>query len=247
MLDDPFKSGQLLLPDTPPEAVAAAGEGLSLAASILVAVSVLLFLLALRSFLNVLPYLSDNILRARGSAALENSVRVSRDRNLVAAVLLIPAILLLVAAVLLIPAILLIYRYRLFDIARFDTLAPDMRLAAVAGVFLVYLFLRFLLYRWFRPRRRYDDYQMAYRAGYTFFILLMMLALLTVGICYVLHLSDLTIKTLLLAEAGVMYLLYLFRRGQILSMSCNSLTTFLYLCGLELLPTALLVVPAVIL
>ena len=100
MLDDPFKSGQLLLPDTPPEALATAGEGLSLAASILVAVSVLLFLLALRSFLNVLPYLSDNILRARGSAALENSVRVSRDRNLVAAVLLIPAIL-------------LIYRYRL--------------------------------------------------------------------------------------------------------------------------------------
>ena len=234
MLDDPFNTGRLLLPDTQPGAVAAAGEGLSLAASLLVAVSVLLFLLALRSFLNVLPYLADNILRARGSAALENSVRVSRDRNLVAAVLLIPAIL-------------LIYRYRLFDIAWFDTLAPDMRLAAVACVFLVYLFLRFILYRWFRPRRRYDDYQMAYRAGYTFFILLMILALLTVGVCYILHLSDLTIKTILLVESGVMYLLYLFRRGQILSMSCNSLTTFLYLCGLELLPTALLVVPAVIL
>ena len=234
MIDDPFKSGQLLLPDTPPEAVAAAGEGLSLAASILVAVSVLLFLLALRSFLSVLPYLADNILRARGSAALENSVRVSRDRNLVAAVFLIPAIL-------------LIYRYRLFDIAYFDTLSPDLRLAAVAGVFIGYLLIRFLLYRWLRPRRRYDDYQMAYRAGYTFFILLMMLALATVGICYVLGLPDATIKTLLLVESGVMYLLYLFRRGQILSMSCNSLTTFSYLCGLEFLPTALMVVPAVIL
>ena len=234
MLDDPFKSGQLLLPDTPPEVVTTAGEGLPLAASLLVAVSVLLFLLALRSFLNVLPYLSDNILRARGSAALENSVRVSRDRNLVAAVFVIPAILLM-------------YRYRLFDIAWFDTLSPDMRLAAIAGVFIVYLFIRFLLYRWLRPRRRYDDYQMAYRAGFTFFILLMMLALLTVGVCYVLHLSDLTVKTILLVETGVMYLLYLFRRGQILSMSCNSLTTFSYLCGLELLPTALLVVPAVIL
>ena len=234
MIDEPFKSGQLLLPDTPPEAVAAAGEGLSLAASILVAVSVLLFLLALRSFLSVLPYLADNILRARGSAALENSVRVSRDRNLVAAVFLIPAIL-------------LIYRYRLFDIAYFDTLSPDLRLAAVAGVFIGYLLIRFLLYRWLRPRRRYDDYQMAYRAGYTFFILLMMLALATVGICYVLGLPDATIKTLLLVESGVMYLLYLFRRGQILSMSCNSLTTFSYLCGLELLPTALMVVPAVIL
>ena len=234
MFDDPFKSGQLLLPDTPPEAVAAAGEGLSLAASILVAVSVLLFLVALRSFLSVLPYLSDNILRARGSAALENSVRVSRDRNLVAAVFLVPAILLM-------------YRYRLFDIAYFDSLSQDMRLAAVAGVFLGYLFLRFLLYRWMRPRRRYDDYQMAYRAGYTFFILLMMLALTTVGVCYVLRLPDQTVKTVLLAETGVMYLLYLVRRGQILSMSCNSLTTFSYLCGLELLPTALLVVPAVIL
>ena len=234
MLDDPFTSGQLLLPDTPPEALAAAGEGLSLAASLLVAVSVLLFLLALRSFLNVLPYLADNILRARGSAALENSVRVSRDRNLVAAVFIIPAIL-------------LIYRYRLFDIAYFETLSPDMRLLAVAGVFIGYLLLRYLLYRWLRPRRRYDDYQMAYRAGFTFFILLMMLALVTVGICYVLGLSDLTVKTFLLVEAGVMYLVYLFRRGEILSTSCNSLTTFSYLCGLELLPTALLVVPAVIL
>ena len=234
MLDDPFTSGQLLLPDTPPEAVAAAGEGLSLAASLLVAVSVLLFLVALRSFLNVLPYLADNILRARGSAALENSVRVSRDRNLVAAVFIIPAIL-------------LIYRYRLFDIAYFETLSPDMRLLAVAGVFIGYLLLRYLLYRWLRPRRRYDDYQMAYRAGFTFFILLMMLALATVGICYVLGLSDLTVKTFLLVETGVTYLIYLFRRGQILSISCNSLTTFSYLCGLELLPTALLVVPAVIL
>ena len=234
MLEEPFRSGRLLLPDTPPQAVEAAGEGLSLVASLLVAVSVLLFLLALRSFLNVLPYLADNIFRARGSAALENSVRVSRDRNLVATVFLVPAIL-------------LIFQYRLFDIAPFDALSPDMRLLAIAGVFLGYLLVRFLLYRWLRPRRRYDNYQMAYRAGYTFFILLMMLALVTVGVCYVLRLPDLTVKTFLLVETGVMYLLYLVRRGQILSTSCNTLTTFSYLCGLELLPTALLVVPAVIL
>ena len=116
---DPFQTGQLLLPDAPPAALTGAGEGLSMIASLLVAVSVLLFLLALRSFLNVLPYLSDNILRARGSAALENSVRVSRDRNLVAAVFLIPAIL-------------LIYRYKLIDAAILDTLSPDYRLLASA-------------------------------------------------------------------------------------------------------------------
>ena len=88
---------------------------------------------------------------------------------------------------------------------------------------------------------------MAYRAGYTFFILLMMLSLVTVGILWLLHSSDLTVKTFLLVEAAVVYFLYLIRRGQILSTSCKPLTTFLYLCGLELLPTAALVLTAVIL
>lgn len=231
---DPFQTGQLLLPDAPPAALTGAGEGLSMIASLLVAVSVLLFLLALRSFLNILPYLADNILRARGSAALENSVRVSRDRNLVAAVFLIPAIL-------------LIYRYRLVDAAILDTLSPDYRLLAIAGLFIGYLLIRFLLYRWLRPRRRYDDYQTAYRTGYTFFIMLMMLALVSVAVCYVLHLPDLMVKTVLLVETGVLFLLYLLRRGQILSLSCKPLTTFLYLCALELLPAAMLVVPAAIL
>jgi len=67
-----------------------------------------------------------------------------------------------------------------------------------------------------------------------------------VGILYLVGADDLTVKTFLLIETGVTYLLYLLRRGQILSGSCNPLTTFLYLCGLELLPAALLVVPAVI-
>ena len=231
---DPFQTGQLLLPDAPPAALTEAGEGLSLVASILVAVSVLLFLLALRSFLNVLPYLSDNILRARGSAALEGSVRVSRDRNLVAAVFLIPAIL-------------LIYRYRLVDADILDTLTPDFRLLAVAGLFLAYVIVRYLLYRWFKPRRRYDEYQKAYRTGYTFFILTMMLALVTVAVCYILRLPDSTVKTVLLVESGALFLLYLLRKGQILSLSCKPLTTFLYLCALELLPAAILVIPAVVL
>lgn len=231
---DPFQTGQLLLPDAPPAALTGAGEGLSMVASLLVAVSVLLFLLALRSFLNVLPYLSDNIFRARGSAALESSVRVSRDRNLVAAVFLIPAILLM-------------YRYRLVDAAILDTLTPDYRLLAIAGLFLGYLVIRFLLYRWLRPRRRYDEYQKAYRTGYTFFILLMMLALVSVAVSYVLRLQDSTVRTVLLVETGALFLLYLLRRGQILSLSCKPLTTFLYLCALELLPAALLVIPAAVL
>lgn len=233
MLQDVFKSGRLLLPDTPPDAPAPVEE-VPLTGTLLVVASILLFLLILRSFLTVLPYLRDTVLRARGSAALENSVKVSRDRNLVAAVFLLPAVL-------------LIYRYRLYDPSFLQGVGPDIRLLVIAGVFFGYLLLRYLLSRWARPRRRYDDYQMAYRAGYTFFILLMMLALATVGILYLAGVDDLIINRFLLIESGVIYLIYLLRRGQILSLSCNPLTTFLYLCGLELLPTALLVVSAVIL
>lgn len=234
MTEEPFSSGRLLLPDTPPGAVEAAAEGFPLSGTIGVAVSVLLFLLVLRSFLSVMPYLFDSILRARGSAALEHSVRVSRDRNLVAVVLVIPAIL-------------LAFRYRLYDPSFVRDLEPDLRLGVIGGVFIGYLVLRFLLYLWARPRRRYDEYQLAYRAGYTFFIMLMLLALVTVGVLYVLKVPDLIVRTFLLAEAGLVYLVYLLRRGQILSISCNPLTTFLYLCGLELLPTAALVLPAVFL
>lgn len=234
MRGEPFTSGQLLLSETPPEVLQSPGPAFSWSASLLVAVSVLLFLLTLRSFLSILPYLADSVFRARGSSALEGSVRVSRDRNLVAAVFLLPAFL-------------LIYRYRLFDVAWFGTLSPDFRLLAVAGVFLGFLLLRFLLYLWLRPRRHLDEYQTAYRTGYTLFIFLMILSLATVGILYLLHASDLTVKSFLLVETGVAFLVNLLRRGQILSAYCNPLTTFLYLCALELLPAALLVIPAVIL
>ena len=186
--EDLFRSGELLLPTTPPEA-AAPVETVPLSVTILVVATVLLFLLTIRGFLNVLPYLRDSISRARGSAALENSVKVSRDRNLVAAVCLLPAIV-------------LAYRYRLYDPVFIRDLDPDFRLLAVAGAILGFLLLRYLLYRWMMPRRRYDDYQMAYRVGHTYLILLMMLALLTVGVHYVIGSDDLMIKRFLLVEPG---------------------------------------------
>ena len=88
---------------------------------------------------------------------------------------------------------------------------------------------------------------MAYRVGHTYFILLMLLALTTVGVLYLVGVDEVMVKRFLLVEAGVAYLLYLLRKGQILSASCKPLTTFLYLCALELLPACLLAGSAMIL
>ena len=229
----PFKSGELLLEQSPSPAVESAG-GTPVLMGILVTVFVVLALLLIKDFLHVLPFLWDSVFRARGSVALENNVRVARERNQQVFVLMIPAIL-------------FIYRYRLYDARFLQSLEGNWRLAAVAGVFLAYLLLRYLMYLILKPKRRSDHYRMAHRAGFTFFILLLLPAILGVIILYFFRANDFIIRSFLYILATLTYFVFLVRKSQILSLSCNPLLTFLYLCGLEILPTGALIATAVLL
>ncbi len=202
--------------------------------NVLVIVSVLLEVTMLKRFLLFFPYLADSFLRTRGSAVLESSVRVSTDRNILALTLLLPAVLLM-------------YRYRLYDPIFLQNLSPNLYMLSLLGVLMAYLMLRLLLYVLLKPRRRFDFYRLAHRAGYTYFILLMLLLLVTVGVLALVHCNDLTIRRFIYIETIAVYAVFLLRKAQILSMSCNPLRTFLYLCGLEFLPTSLLVLSAVLL
>lgn len=234
MTGELFRSGRLLLPDVPPEAAQAVTDSTVVFAPILTILFTVMAIFLLPRFLHLLPFLSDSVFRARGSTALENSVRVSRDRNVVALLFIIPELL-------------LVYRYRLYNPAFLSDLPEGWRLLALACVLLAFLLVRLSIYLWLKPRRRDDNFQTAHRAGYTLFILLMLLVLPTVGILMIIGCNDLIIRHFIYAETGAVYLLFLFKRAQILSLSCNLLTTFLYLCALEILPTALLVVSAVVL
>lgn len=229
----PFKTGELLLEQSPSPVVETAGET-PILMGILVTVFVVLALLLIRDFLHVLPFLWDSVFRARGSVALENNVRVARERNQQVFVLMIPAIL-------------FIYRYRLYDARFLQSLEGNWRLAAVAGVFLAYLLLRYLMYLILKPKRRSDHYRMAHRAGFTFFILLLLPAILGVIILYFFRANDFIIRSFLYILAALTYFVFLVRKSQILSLSCNPLLTFLYLCGLEILPTGAWVATAVLL
>ncbi len=233
MLEGPFKTGELLLEQTPSGA-GTAPEGTPLLLGILVTLFVVLALVELRNLLHVAPFLWDAVFRARGSVALENNVRVARERNALAVILILPAVL-------------LIYRYRLYDPDFVQAFSDNVRLAVVAGVFAAYLLLRLLMYVWLRPRRRADHFRMAHRSGFTFFILLMIPVIFTVMILYLAGANDFIVRTFLYAEAGLVYLVFLLRKAQILSLSCNPLLTFLYLCGLEFLPTGAWVASAVLL
>ncbi len=234
MPEEPFRTGRLLLDSVSSADVAAAEPGVPVLFSVLVVVFVLLFLLTVRNFLQVLPFIADSFLRARGSVALENSVKVSRDRNLVAIVLTIPAVLLM-------------SRFGMYEPSFIAGMGSNVKLSLVASMFLGFLLVRYLLYRAFFPRKRYDNYQLSYRSGFTYFILLMLLVLVSAGILWLFNVNDLFMRNFIIAEAAAVYLIFLVRRAQILSLSCSVLTTFLYLCALELLPAGLWISVAVFL
>ncbi len=200
----------------------------------LIVLSTFLVLLFLRNFLNVLPHVFDSFSRERGNSDIEGSVRKSRDRNICALILLIPAVLVM-------------DHYRLYAPRFLDPLDADLRLLAVGGAFLGYLLLRLVARLAAAPKKRRDAYQRAARFGGTFFILLGLVVLPTVGILAVFRTPIESIKTVILVESSFIYLVFLLRKAQILSGFCNPLSVFLYLCALELLPTGLFIASAAVL
>ena len=199
--------------------------------NVLVVLFVLLMMMQLKRVLQLAPLLGDSLFRTRGSSTLENSVRNSHDRNNLALTLLIPAVLVAV-------------RYQLYRPSFLEGLSADLYLLAVAGVFSTYMLLRLLMFWWLKPRRGWDNYVLAHQTGHTYFIVLMVLVLVTVGGLTLFHCDDWLFRLLIYVEIGLVYLLFIFRKTQILSLFCNPLRTFLYLCGLEFFPAALLVVSA---
>ena len=220
-VEEALRSGELLL-NTEPALVEETVRSVSIVEPALVSLFTLLLIIFMRNFINILPYIIDSFTRARGSSDLEGSVRVSRDRNLIAMIFIIPFILLL-------------YFYRIYDPSFLSGMGDNMRLLLIGAIFIAYLLLRRLLVVIFAPRRVNDNYAMG------------MLVLPTFGILYLLGVNDLTIKTVALAEISFVYLVFLLRKSQILSTFCSPLTVFLYLCALEFLPTGLYVASALLL
>lgn len=203
--------------------------------NIIMVVFVALALVLLPTFFHFAPYLADAVFRARGSEALEFSVRVTRDRNMFAYVLLIPAVLIM-------------SRYRLYDPLFMQQIGDKgWYLLACVGVLAAYLLVRLIIYLFLKPRRHYEYFRLAHRAIYTFFILLMLVALPALGLLTVVDANDVIIRSVMYVLLVVVYFVFIIRKAQILSLTCNGLRTFLYLCALEFIPTAALIVSAVVL
>lgn len=192
----------------------------------------LLFLLNLKSFLKIFPSLWDCVVRWKGNLDLENSIQLSRSRNWIAAILFVPFCM-------------LVYAFGMYTPAFFMSIPSALQLAAVTGVLLIYLLLRTFL-NWQLEMHNYGTsvFTAANRSFYNYCIILFFLLFLTGGFLAVVSHNQRLVRAVLLWETGLTYAIYVIRRGQIFASYCNPFSTFLYLCSLELLPTAALVLSA---
>ena len=186
------------------------------------------------AYVKILPELFRCLLSPRSAGGIESSVRLSRDRNILA-LSLFPA------------AMLLAWWCRLINPDWMVGLGPGARMWLVGAILAAYVLLRVVMDLVLQPRRSSETWTNSSHAFYTFFILGMSLLLPSFGILFVCGASPEAIRLIIIVEIILVYSVFLIRRAQILLQSFATLTTFLYLCGLELLPTGILVATSTLL
>ena len=197
-------------------------------------VALLMFLPVLPQFVNLFPKLWAGLFRTATCIRIEDSRKVQRSRDLVFW-LSLPA------------TVTLVWKSGLYSPDWMAGLNAPLSLAAVAGAIAGYGLLRAALSH-LLPFRRFSSKvrEAAIGCPQNFWILLasvLFLSTVTLGFC---KLPDNTSRIITLCLTGALYLLFLIRRFQIFAYDSNYLTAILYLCALEILPTALLVTSAVV-
>lgn len=200
-----------------------------LSVRVLVVLCVVAFLLFAPDIIFIFPFIFDCVTRSKASASLEHSISTARVRDEVAVLMSVPFCL-------------IADRFELYSPSFMDAVRPDLTVFCVMGVMLAYLLVRSFCFVVFRPLRQSAESLSTIRhIPYNFFIALVAVMLVTVAALGVFHVQDSLIKTVLLWETALFYLLSVYNIFHFLSLKCNIVATFLYLCALEFLPTGLLI------
>ena len=203
--------------------------------NILALISVLICLSLLKRFTAIFPSLMACIIRWKESVNLEASVKLSNDRDKLAFAMLMPFCL-------------VADRFCLYEPKFLSGFDGNMKLAITIGIFLVYFMLRTIAAKFYRPKGRSSKcYKIADKSALTFFIILTLILLAMGGVMTFMDVEPAMIKSAMLWVSAGIYALSLLRKTQIFVSGCSIFTAFLYLCALEIFPTGILVVSALIL
>ena len=230
-MEEAFRSGTLLMGDE----ARRAGEALSVSWGDiplnwgLVIASALALAFSIPSLYRIIPHIFKCFSRWRWNLTIEASLQLARTRDSIALLSIVPFCL-------------IVSRFRLFDPAFFGRVPETWRTLAVIGVFLAWYLIRSLLYLAAEARASHlSTFQTARHAERNYFVILTFFLFAVVGVLYAFRAAEETIRIVLFVTMGLVYLVFLVRKFQILSSSFSPLSTFLYLCAIEFLPLGMLV------
>lgn len=194
---------------------------------ILTLVAIFTCLASIPGFIRLLPFLIDGLSRARANSDMEHNVNTARMRKSVSYLLLLPFCL-------------MASRYGLYRPAFSADIPFEWNSVFVLGAFLCFLILRFFCYQIGRPNVGNEAAGTIHHTMNSYFIILVFLWGATCILMTLLRCPDDAIRIAMLSETALMLTIGWIRTAQILSFYCAGLTTFLYLCSLEIIPTGIL-------
>lgn len=201
---------------------------------ILTCLAVLIFLFNIRNLFSLFSPMIYSLRSARGQVDLEYNVSVSRLRNHIALVFFLPFCL-------------LADRFNLFPADFRAELNPNLHCLVSAGAIALYLLFRSLcqaLLRAFSPGR--DESTALKRSLYSYMISICPIMLLSGALLPAFGVGDAAVRIVLLCILGATLIVSYVRSFQILHAKSSSLLSFLYLCGLEFIPAAVLITAALV-
>lgn len=203
--------------------------------SLAIIISTIACMANIRRLVNLIPSLAGCMVRWKESTNLEDSAQLSRTRDRVWVVLIIPFCLIAAG-------------YRLYSPDFIGGLPDGLYFLAVSAAAGVYLGLRRLT-EWSLQGRKAPakTYATASGAFRTFFIIISVTVLLTAGVMKMAGVPAHVTHDILLYETALLYMLFLLRKTQIFANSCSLISAILYLCALEFFPTGILIASATVL
>lgn len=178
----------------------------------------------------IFPDLCKCATRWRWNLTADASMQFSRERDILAMLMLLPVTV-------------AVSRFGMISPAFLDKVPDTWRTLAVFGIIAAYLIVRFMNFILLRYRaRRVSNYQVAHTAAKNIFLVFALVLLCTVGLMWACGAGDAAIRLAGILEVSVFYVIALWQKIQILGTSCNPFSTFLYLCALEIIPGGLLIV-----
>lgn len=227
--------GTLHLPHSIPDGISSVTEWTDCTVNIiLVAVALILFLIATLNVIRIFPDLQLCITKPHGPAAFEHSVHKSRSRNFIA-VLFIPA------------AAVLIDRLNLYRPSFLAPIPPEFSVAAMAVVLLLYHIVRnIFLSSTRRLRLRGDDVAALKNNLLSVFVYISVFLMPFVTLLVIAGMEESILRNAIYLVLGIGFFISIVRSGQILAGQYGFFATLSLLLEIEILPAAILIVPAIL-